>query len=50
MTLANEKEDAIYQLKKFIGLCNQSIKYNEDILDYTKQFEKIDTKLNQKLN
>ena len=40
MTLANEKKDAIYQLKKFIGLCNQSIKYNEDILDYTKQFEK----------
>ena len=49
MTLANEKKDTIYQLK-IHDLCNQSIKYNEDILDYTKQFEKIDTKLNQKLN
>ena len=30
----------VKKLKKFIDLCNQSIKYNEDILDYTKQFEK----------
>ncbi|UMT81293.1 EMYY motif lipoprotein [Staphylococcus roterodami] len=40
MAIANEKKKSIKQLKTFIDLCNQSIKYNEDILDYTKQFEK----------
>ncbi|MCG9810854.1 EMYY motif lipoprotein [Staphylococcus argenteus] len=40
MSIANEKKKSIKQLKTFIDLCNQSIKYNEDILDYTKQFEK----------
>ena len=48
MSIANEKKKSIKQLKTFIDLCNQSIKYNEDILDYTKQFEKIDIKLNRK--
>ncbi|UMT78862.1 EMYY motif lipoprotein [Staphylococcus roterodami] len=40
MAISNEKKKSIKQLKTFIDLCNQSIKYNEDILDYTKQFEK----------
>ena len=37
MTLANEKKDAIYQLKKFIDLCNQSIKYNKALRDTAKK-------------
>ncbi|WP_436855094.1 EMYY motif lipoprotein [Staphylococcus caeli] len=35
-----EKKASIHQLKTFVDLCNQSIKANEDILDYTKLFEK----------
>lgn len=31
---------ALNELKRFVDLCNQSIKANEDILDYTKLFEK----------
>lgn len=34
------KKDKIDELHKFITLCNQSIEANEDILDYTKVFEK----------
>lgn len=34
------KKAAINELKTFIDLCNQSIKANEDILEYTKLFEK----------
>ncbi|MGO1419626.1 MAG: EMYY motif lipoprotein [Staphylococcus equorum] len=35
-----KKKSAINELKTFIDLCNQSIKANEDILEYTKLFEK----------
>ncbi|WP_436860121.1 EMYY motif lipoprotein [Staphylococcus caeli] len=35
-----DKKASIHQLKTFVDLCNQSIKANEDILDYTKLFEK----------
>lgn len=35
-----EKKAAINNLKNFIDLCNQAVKANEDILDYTKFFEK----------
>ena len=39
MEIFSSKKKDIDQLKSFVDLCNQSIKYNEDILDYTKQFE-----------
>ena len=32
--------NALKELQTFVSLCNQSIKANEDILDYTKLFEK----------
>ena len=35
-----EKKAAINNLKNFTDLCNQAVKANEDILDYTKLFEK----------
>lgn len=35
-----KKKSAINELKTFVDLCNQSIKANEDILEYTKLFEK----------
>ncbi|QHD16958.1 EMYY motif lipoprotein [Staphylococcus equorum] len=35
-----KEKSAINELKTFIDLCNQSIKANEDILEYTKLFEK----------
>ncbi|PHK50355.1 EMYY motif lipoprotein [Staphylococcus edaphicus] len=35
-----DKKAAINDLKLFIDLCNQAIKANEDILEYTKLFEK----------
>lgn len=35
-----QQTNALNELKKFVDLCNQSIKANEDILDYTKLFEK----------
>lgn len=35
-----DKKAAINNLKNFIDLCNQAVKANEDILDYTKLFEK----------
>ncbi|WP_436963060.1 EMYY motif lipoprotein [Staphylococcus shinii] len=34
-----EKKAAINNLKNFTDLCNQAVKANEDILDYTKLFE-----------
>lgn len=42
------KKKSIYDVKKFVDLCNDSIKDNEDILDYTKLFEKIVHKLKRK--
>lgn len=35
-----KQTQSLDELKKFVDLCNQSIKANEDILDYTKLFEK----------
>src|SRR5699024_1518726 len=35
-----KKKDAINEVKNFVDLYNQSVKANEDILDYTKLFEK----------
>ena len=35
-----DKKAAINDLKVFVDLCNQAIKANEDILEYTKLFEK----------
>ncbi|NWK84693.1 EMYY motif lipoprotein [Staphylococcus sp. GSSP0090] len=35
-----DKKAAINELKLFVDLCNQAIKANEDILEYTKLFEK----------
>ncbi|MDG0842726.1 EMYY motif lipoprotein [Staphylococcus equorum] len=35
-----KKKSAINELRTFVDLCNQSIKANEDILEYTKLFEK----------
>ncbi|WP_251519108.1 MULTISPECIES: EMYY motif lipoprotein [Staphylococcus] len=40
MKTVNRKKDAIYEVKSYVDLYNQSIKANEDILDYTKLFEK----------
>lgn len=37
---ADQKYKKIIDLKTFVDLCNQSIKANEDILDYTRLFEK----------
>ena len=35
-----QKKQKVKDLKTFVDLCNQSVKVNEDILDYTKLFEK----------
>lgn len=35
-----QKKQKVKDLKTFVDLCNQSVKANEDILDYTKLFEK----------
>ncbi|MCU5745824.1 EMYY motif lipoprotein [Staphylococcus sp. SQ8-PEA] len=35
-----EKKKRVTDLQEFVDLCNQSIKANEDILDYTRLFEK----------
>ncbi|MCG7340058.1 EMYY motif lipoprotein [Staphylococcus sp. ACRSN] len=40
LDVVEKKKKALYQTKKFVDLYNQSIKANEDILDYTKLFEK----------
>lgn len=40
LNTVKEKETSIDDLKSFVDLCNRSIKDNEDILDYTKLFEK----------
>ena len=44
------KEKSIYDLKEFVDLCNRSIKDNEDILDYTKLFEKNRTEVESDIN
>ena len=41
---------SIYDLKEFVDLCNRSIKDNEDILDYTKLFEKNRTEVESDIN
>ncbi|GEQ04462.1 EMYY motif lipoprotein [Staphylococcus gallinarum] len=40
LEVVQDKKKALNQTKKFVDLYNQSIKANEDILDYTKLFEK----------
>lgn len=45
-----EKKSSIYDLKDFVDLCNDSIKDNEDILDYTKLFEKNRSQVEKKIN
>ena len=37
-------------MKDFVDLCNDSIKDNEDILDYTKLFEKNRSQVEKKIN
>ena len=43
------KKKSIYDVKKFVDLCNDSIKDNEDILDYTKLFEKNRSQVEKKI-
>ncbi|PNZ10763.1 EMYY motif lipoprotein [Staphylococcus simiae] len=50
LTIFRSKKQDIDQLKSFVDLCNQSIKYNEDILDYTKQFENNRYKVESEIN
>ncbi|HBO2457336.1 TPA: EMYY motif lipoprotein, partial [Pseudomonas aeruginosa] len=45
-----EKETSINDLKSFVDLCNRSIKDNEDILDYTKLFEKNRSEVESDIN
>ena len=45
-----DKKSSIYDLKDFVDLCNDSIKDNEDILDYTKLFEKNRSQVEKKIN
>ncbi|RIP35924.1 EMYY motif lipoprotein [Staphylococcus gallinarum] len=40
LDVVKKKKKALNQTKQFVDLYNQSIKANEDILDYTKLFEK----------
>lgn len=44
------KESSIKDLKSFVDLCNRSIKDNEDILDYTKLFEKNRSQVESDIN
>lgn len=44
LDVVKQKKSAINELTSFVDLYNQSIKANEDILDYTKLFEKTDHK------
>lgn len=43
------KKKSIYNVKEFVDLCNDSIKDNEDILDYTKLFEKNRSQVEKKI-
>ena len=43
------KKKSIYDVKEFVDLCNDSIKDNEDILDYTKLFEKNRSQVEKKI-
>ncbi|MCD9055208.1 EMYY motif lipoprotein [Staphylococcus arlettae] len=42
--------NALKELQTFISLCNQSIKANEDILDYTRLFEKNRSKVEKNMD
>ena len=42
--------NALKELQTFVSLCNQSIKANEDILDYTRLFEKNRSKVETNMN
>ncbi|WP_398570916.1 hypothetical protein [Staphylococcus aureus] len=44
-----QERQSIDELKSFIDLCNQSIKANEDILDYTKLFESNRSQVESKI-
>ena len=42
--------NALKELQTFVSLCNQSIKANEDILDYTRLFEKNRSKVEKNMD
>lgn len=42
--------NALKELQTFVSLCNQSIKTNEDILDYTRLFEKNRSKVEKNMD
>ncbi|MEQ6028690.1 EMYY motif lipoprotein [Staphylococcus saccharolyticus] len=50
LNTVKDKEASIKDLKLFVGLCNRSIKDNEDILDYTKLFEKNRSEVESDIN